>query len=245
MVYLANRASSLLTSLMLVGLSWGDTQRPCPCPNLWGLPFHHATAPITASTKTWTFRYICLFASLCVSHHLTVRCLEGIFLCLQIHFTHRMQEGTGVLINRRMIYIEEVQVLCGCCGRQAVTLPGFQFLGDKEMGVGGVKIAWILFRGRSALWPFCGGQERAVLIVLPGNESLRCSLWLNLPKFNLTPSSLAPLHSWPEGKINLVIKLNKEMLQVQHFTHCSQSQGTDWSAGFKMSRADSWAWRKV
>lgn len=78
-----------------------------------------------------------------MSYHLTVRCLEEIFLCLQIHlhFTHRMQEGTGVLIHRGMIYIEEVQVLCGCCGRQAVTLPGFQFLGDKEMGVGGGKVA--------------------------------------------------------------------------------------------------------
>lgn len=66
---------------------------------------------------------------------------KEIFLGLQIYFTHRMQEGMGVLINRGMIYIEEVQVLCGCCGRQAVTLPGFQFLGDKEMGVGGVNVA--------------------------------------------------------------------------------------------------------
>lgn len=82
----------------------------------------------------------------------------------------------------------------------------------------GRKFAWILFRGRSASWPFHGRQERTVLIVLPGNESLRCSLWLNTPQLNSTPSSLAPLHSWPEGKINLVTKLNKEMLQVLHFT---------------------------
>lgn len=140
--------------------------------------------------------------------HLCV-CLEEIFLCLQLYFTHRMQEGMGVLIHRGMIYTEEVQVLCSCCGKQAVTLPGFQFLGNKEMGVGGGKVACILFRGRSASWPFHSRQERAVLIVLPGNESLRCSLWLNTPQLNSTSSSLAPLHSWPEGKINLVTRLNK------------------------------------
>lgn len=67
---------------------------------------------------------------------LTVRYLEGIFLCLQKCLTHTMQEGRKDSINMGLIYIEEVQVLCGCHGRQAVTLLGFQFLGDKEVGVG-------------------------------------------------------------------------------------------------------------